>query len=79
MIPILTINGDRISTAEDGKFKFLGMPVRVCSSNEEARSSLQETLRKMLSAIDVCNTSDLSPEAPVLQAWGLSSVVVALA
>ena len=50
--PTLTINGDRIPTAEDGEFKFLGMPVRVCSSNEEARSSLQETLRKMLSATD---------------------------
>ena len=52
VIPTLTINGDRIPTAEDGEFKFLGVPVRVCSSNEEARSSLQETLRKMLSATD---------------------------
>ena len=34
VIPTITINGDRIPTAEDGEFKFLGMPVQVCSSNE---------------------------------------------
>ena len=52
MIPILTINGDKIPTAEDGEFKFLGMLVRLHSSNDEARLVLKESLQRMLSAID---------------------------
>ena len=48
----LTISGDRIPPAEDGEFKFLGMPVRLHSNNSVARSSLISTLRLMLSAID---------------------------
>ena len=52
MIPTLTINGDRIPAAEDGEFKFLGMPVRLHSSNDVARSALKGSLQRMLSAID---------------------------
>ena len=52
MIPTLTINGYRIPTAENGEFKFLGMPVRLHSSNDEARSTLKRSLQRMLSAID---------------------------
>ena len=52
VIPTLTINGDRIPTSEDGEFKFLGMPVRLHSSNDEARSALKGSLQRMLSAID---------------------------
>ena len=33
-------------------FKFLGMPVRVYTSNPVARTSLQESLQQMLSVID---------------------------
>ena len=40
------------SAAEDGAFKFLGMPVRVHSSNDDARSSLQGSLQRMLTVID---------------------------
>ena len=47
----LTISGDTILPAED-TFKFLGMPVHVSSINTTARSALQDTLQKMLAAID---------------------------
>ena len=50
--PSLTISGDSIPPAEDGAFKFLGMPVRVHSSNDDARSSLQGSLQRMLTVID---------------------------
>ena len=50
--PNLTISGERIPPAEDDAFKFLGMPVRIYSSNVSARLSLQITLQRMLSAID---------------------------
>ena len=49
--PFLTISGDSIPPAEDGVFKFLGMPVRVHSSNDDARSSLQGSLQRMLTVI----------------------------
>ena len=52
VIPTLTIKGDRIPTAEEGEFKFLGMPVRLHSSNDVARSALKGSLQRMLSAID---------------------------
>ena len=48
----LTINGDIIPSAETISFKFLGMPVRVYTTNADARSSLQESLQRMLTAID---------------------------
>ena len=35
-----------------GAFKFLGMSVRVHSSNDDARSSLRGSLQEMLTAID---------------------------
>ena len=38
--------------AEDGAFRFLGMPVRVHSSNDDARSALRGSLLQMLTAID---------------------------
>ena len=50
--PKLTISGERIPPAEEDAFKFLGMTVRIYSSNVSARSSLQRTLQKMLTAID---------------------------
>ena len=50
--PTLSISGERIPPAEEETFKFLGMPVRIYSSNESARSSLQSTLQQMLTAID---------------------------
>ena len=50
--PNLTISGDKIPPAEDDAFRFLGMPVRVYSSNSTARSSLLESLQQMLSVID---------------------------
>ena len=53
----LTIGGERIPVAEDEAFKFLGMPVRLYTSNITARSSLQGTLSKMLTAIDETSLS----------------------
>ena len=50
--PTLTISGSEIPPAEDGAFKFLGMPVRVYNSNDDARSSLRGSLQQMLTAID---------------------------
>ena len=50
--PSLSIGGERIPIAEDESFKFLGMPVRIYSNNNSARSSLQDSLRKMLVVID---------------------------
>ena len=50
--PTLTISGREIPPAKDGVFKFLGMPVRVHSSNDDARSSLRGSLQQMLTAID---------------------------
>ena len=50
--PTLTISGREIPPAEDRVFKFLGMPVRVHSSNDDARSSLRGSLQQMLTAID---------------------------
>ena len=38
--------------AEDGAFKFLGMPVRVHSSNDDEGPSLRGSLQQMLTAID---------------------------
>ena len=46
--PSLTISGDRIPPLEDNAFKFLGMPVRVYSSNDTARTYLEQ----MLTTID---------------------------
>ena len=48
----LTISGNEIPPAEDGVFKFLGMPVRVYTSNDDARSSLRGSLQQMLTVID---------------------------
>ena len=58
--------------AEYGAFKFLGMPVRVHSSNDNARSSLRGSLQQMLMAIDQMPLShqqerDLQPLA--LKKW----------
>ena len=50
--PTLTISGNEIPPVEDGVFKFLGMPVRVYTSNDDARSSLRGSLQQMLSVID---------------------------
>ena len=50
--PILTISGRVIPPVEDGAFKFLGMPVWVYSSNDDAWSSLRGYLQHMLMAID---------------------------
>ena len=48
----LSISGRVIPPAEDGAFKFLGMPVRVHSSNDDARSALRGSLLQMLTEID---------------------------
>ena len=53
----LSIGSERIPIAEDESLKFLGMPVRIyscqCASyNGSARSSLQDTLQRMLTFID---------------------------
>ena len=48
----LSISGDCIPPVEDGVFKFLGKPVRLHSNNNEARSTLLSSLRRMLSAIN---------------------------
>ena len=50
--PTLSISGRVIPPAEDGAFKFLGMLVRVHSSNDDARSALRGSLLQMLTAID---------------------------
>ena len=50
--PSLSIGNDKIPPTEANSFKFLGMPVRVHTNNNTARSSLLDTLHRFLSAID---------------------------
>ena len=50
--PVLSIAGTRITPVKDDAFKFLGMPVRVCANNQDARTSLKDLLDEMLVAID---------------------------
>ena len=52
LTPSLCINGEKIPPAEPESFKFLGMPVRVYTNNDMARSSLLDTLHRYLAAID---------------------------
>ena len=52
MDPSLSIAGEVIPLLEDDSFRFLGMPVRVYSNNQTARTSMKESLKSMLEAVD---------------------------
>ena len=68
--PHLRIDGECIQPIGESNFKFLGMLIHVPPNPAAAKISLQVSLETMLKAID---SSDHSPEAPSLQARGVST------
>ena len=70
--PGLSVNGEIIPLVDDNTFKFLGMPVQLSKSNNDARASLQEKLSLLLERVDSSLLTRQQKLRLYRQVWGVS-------